>query len=108
MSENVINVSDQEFAKTVLESAQPVLVDFWAPWCAPCRMVGPFIEQIAQEYAGKLKVVKVNIDENPSTPSTYGVNSIPTLLIFKNGKPVQSNVGAMPYVQLKTFVDKQL
>ncbi|MGL5722580.1 MAG: thioredoxin [Brevinema sp.] len=108
MSENITQVSDQDFKTEVLDASVPVLVDFWAPWCAPCRMVAPFIEQIAKDYNGKVKVVKCNIDENPSSPNSYGITSIPTLMLFKNGKPAETNVGAMPYVQIKAFVEKVL
>ncbi|MGL5254446.1 MAG: thioredoxin [Brevinema sp.] len=108
MSDNIIEVSDQDFKTEVLGADVPVLVDFWAPWCPPCRMIAPFIEQIAKDYNGKVKVVKCNIDENPSFPNTCGVTSIPTLVLFKNGEQAQTSVGAMPYVQIKAFVEKAL
>ncbi|MCX7797153.1 MAG: thioredoxin [Melioribacter sp.] len=93
---NIIEGTDFNFQKEVLESDLPVLVDFWAPWCGPCRMVAPIIEEIASEYAGKLKVVKVNTDENFGVATQYGIMSIPTLGIFKNGKFVDAVIGAVP------------
>lgn len=89
-------VSDLDFEHQVVESDLPVLVDFWAPWCGPCRMVAPRVEEISEEYDGRLKVVKVNVDENPATAGRYGVLSIPTLMLFKGGKPVERAVGALP------------
>lgn len=108
MSNLVLEVNDNLFQAEVIESELPVLVDFWAPWCVPCRMVAPFIDQVAKEYEGKLKVVKCNIDENPKTPSQYSVTSIPTLCLFKQGQNVQTNVGALPLAQIKAFIDKNL
>jgi len=88
--------SDATFEKDVLQAGTPVLVDFWAPWCGPCRMVGPIIEQVAQQMEGKVKVYKLNVDENPSTASKYGITGIPTVIVFKEGKVVQQLVGAQP------------
>ncbi len=108
MSENVVSVTDAEFEEEVLKSSKPVLVDFWAPWCAPCRMVAPVVEEIAGEYEGKLKVVKVNVDENHETASNYGIMSIPTLALFKNGELVERLVGYMPKNELARAVDKTI
>ncbi|MBI2889345.1 MAG: thioredoxin [Nitrospirae bacterium] len=90
------NVSDGEFEQEVLQSSLPVLVDFWAEWCGPCKAVAPVVQEVATEYSGKLKVVKVNVDDNPGTPSKYQVMGIPTLMLFKGGKPVNQIVGAVP------------
>ncbi len=98
-------VTDKDFEQEVLKSDQPVLVDFWAEWCGPCRALGPSIDAVAQEKSGALKVVKVNIDENPNAPSKYGVRSIPTLLIFKGGEVVAQTVGSMPKSDLVKWVE---
>lgn len=108
MSENISNVTDSTFDETILKSSTPALVDFWATWCAPCRAIAPLVEEIASLYAGKLKVVKMNVDENPSTPGKYGVRGIPTLILFKNGKVVDQLVGAVPKGQIKDLVEKGL
>ncbi|MGI5838902.1 MAG: thioredoxin [bacterium] len=105
---NLINATDSNFQNEVLEAEKPVLVDFWAPWCGPCRMVGPVVEQIAGEYQEKMKVVKVNVDDNPQTAAQYGVMSIPTLVVFKDGKAVQKMVGYMPKEQMKSQIDQVL
>jgi thioredoxin 1 len=101
-------VTDASFEQDVLKSEIPVLVDFWAPWCGPCRMVAPVVEEIAQQYDGKLKVVKVNTDENPTVASNYGIRSIPTLMIFKAGQRVDMVVGAVPKTTLSTTLEKYL
>jgi thioredoxin 1 len=101
-------VTDETFEVDVLKSATPVLVDFWAEWCGPCRAIAPALEELSKEYAGKIEVVKVNIDENPMTPTQFGVRGIPTLLIFKNGQQAASQVGAAPKSVLKAFIDKNL
>lgn len=93
-------VGDDSFQTEVLESATPVLIDFWAPWCAPCRAIGPVVEELAREYAGKLKVVKMNVDENPQTPSRYGVRGIPNLILFHGGQVKEQIIGAVPKAQL--------
>lgn len=101
-------VTDSTFKEEVLESALPVLVDFWAPWCGPCRMVAPVVEEIAEQYAEQVKVVKVNTDENPQIASQYGIRSIPTLMIFKAGQRVDMVVGAVPKTTLANTLDKYL
>jgi len=97
---SVLPVADDSFEREVLQSTTPVLIDFWAPWCAPCRAVAPVVDEIAREYAGKLKVVKMNVDENPLTPSRYGVRGIPNLIVFKGGEVKEQIVGAVPKAQL--------
>lgn len=101
-------VSDASFKEDVLDSELPVLVDFWAPWCGPCRMVAPVVDEIAQQYDGKVKVVKLNTDENPNTASQYGIRSIPTLMIFKGGQRVDMVVGAVPKTTLASTLEKYL
>ena len=101
-------VTDASFKQDVLESDLPVLVDFWAPWCGPCRMVGPVVEEIAQQYDGKVKVVKLNTDDNPNVASQYGIRSIPTLMIFKGGQRVDMVVGAVPKTTLANTLEKHL
>ena len=101
-------VTDSTFKEEVLDSIVPVLVDFWAPWCGPCRMVGPVVDEIADQYGEKLKVVKVNTDENPQIASQYGIRSIPTLMIFKDGQKVDMVVGAVPKTTLANTLEKYL
>ncbi|MEW6270281.1 MAG: thioredoxin [Thermodesulfobacteriota bacterium] len=101
---NVREVSDATFEAEVLQSATPVLVDFWAPWCGPCRAIAPVVEELANEYAGKLKVVKINVDDNQSTPSRYGVRGIPNLIVFKGGQVHEQIVGAVPKSRLAQAV----
>jgi thioredoxin 1 len=101
-------VTDGDFKQEVLESKVPVLVDFWAPWCGPCRMVAPVVEEIADQYQGKVKVVKLNTDENPQVASQYGIRSIPTLMIFKDGQRVDMVVGAVPKTTLANTLEKYL
>lgn len=101
-------VTDSTFKQEVLESEIPVLVDFWAPWCGPCRMVAPVVDEISQQYDGQVKVVKVNTDENPNVASQYGIRSIPTLMIFKGGQRVDMVVGAVPKTTLANTLEKHL
>ena len=108
MAENIINVSDSNFESMVLQSDLPVLVDFWASWCAPCRAIAPIVEEMSNEYAGKVRVAKMNVDENPATPGKYGVSGIPTLILFKGGKVLDQLVGAVPKGQIKDLIVKGL
>jgi thioredoxin 1 len=103
-NENVLTLGDENFKKEVLESNVPVLVDFWAPWCAPCRMIAPAVDELASKYAGKVKVGKMNIDEHQMVPQQYNVMSIPMLLVFKNGQPVSQVVGAVPKSHLESML----
>jgi len=106
--EIIVNVMDANFEEEVIGSELPVLVDFWAVWCGPCRMVSPFVEQIAQEYSGRLKVAKLNVDENQGIPAKYGIMSIPTLLLFKGGELKETIVGALPKDKIVDAVSKHL
>lgn len=108
MSENTVDLTDANFQSEVLESSEPVLVDFWAPWCAPCRALTPTVEALATDFAGKVKVGKMNIDENPSTAGSLGVRSIPTLVMFKGGRPVDQVVGAVAKSKLEEMMNKQI
>jgi thioredoxin len=107
-SANVKHVSDSNFEGEVLKSPTPVLVDFWAPWCGPCKAIAPLLDELADDYAGKLKVVKMNVDENPNTPARYGVRGIPNLLIIKGGQVKDQIVGAVPKGHLVRAVDQAL
>ena len=104
--ENLFIVTDDTFQKEVLEAERPTFVDFWASWCGPCKMIGPVFEELSKEYSGKVKFAKVNVDENPKTPTNYGVRGIPTLIMFKGGKVVDQIVGAVPRSQLENIVKK--
>ncbi len=104
----MIHVTDANFKQEVLDHPGPVLVDFWAPWCMPCRILGPIIDKLAKDYAGKIKVVKLNTDENPAMSAKYDIMAIPTMIIFKNGKPVQNIAGLLPEAHLKQVLDQVL
>jgi thioredoxin 1 len=108
MSDNIINVTDSTFEQEVLSSEIPVLLDYWAEWCGPCKMIAPILNDIANEYSGKIKVAKINIDENPATPAKFGVRGIPTLMIFKSGSIEATKVGAMSKSQLSAFIDSTI
>ncbi|EAA3799292.1 MULTISPECIES: thioredoxin TrxA [Pseudomonas] len=108
MSEFITNVSDTSFEDDVIKAEGPVLVDYWAEWCGPCKMIAPVLDEIAQTYAGKLKICKLNIDENQETPPKYGVRGIPTLMLFKNGNVEATKVGALSKSQLAAFLDANI
>jgi len=103
-----VEINDASFKSEVTDSPLPVLVDFWAPWCGPCKMIAPVLEELAQEYDGKAKIVKINIDDNQNTPAQFGVRSIPTLILFKNGNEVEKIIGAQSKDKLKTMIDSAL
>jgi len=105
---NIVHVTDETFQSEVLESSVPVLVDYWADWCGPCKMIAPILDEIASEYDGRLKVAKLNIDENQDTPRKYGIRGIPTLMLFKNGNVEATKVGALSKSQLTAFLDSNL
>lgn len=106
---SIITLNDASFEKEVLQAASsPMLVDFWAEWCGPCKMIAPILEELATKYLGKIKIAKLNVDENPNTPAKYGVRGIPTLILFKDGKALETKVGALSKSQLETFLDKHL
>ena len=108
MSGVVTHVTDDNFEREVLQSQVPVLVDYWAEWCGPCKMIAPLLDEISGEYAGRLKIAKLNIDENPQTPPKYGIRGIPTLMLFKGGNVEATKVGALSKSQLVAFLDSQL
>ena len=108
MSDNICHASDESFEQEVLKCEQPVLVDYWAEWCGPCKMIAPILDEIAREYSDKLKVVKVNIDNNRATPQRYGIRGIPTLMIFKNGSVEATHVGALSKTQLSAFINQSI
>ena len=108
MSDNILHVTDDTFEAEVLQAQSPVLVDYWAEWCGPCKAIAPTLEEVAKEYSGKLKIAKVNVDENQETPRKYGIRGIPTLMLFKNGNIEATKVGALSKSQLTAFLDSNI
>lgn len=108
MSEQILYVTDATFEEEVIKSPNPVLVDYWAEWCGPCKMIAPILEEIANEYTGKVTIAKLNIDDNPQTPPKYGIRGIPTLMLFKNGNVEATKVGALSKSQLTAFLDSNI
>jgi thioredoxin 1 len=108
VSERIVHVTDDSFEQEVLQSSNPVLVDYWADWCGPCKMIAPVLDEIADEYDGKVRIAKLNIDENPNTPPRYGIRGIPTLMLFKQGEVEATKVGAVSKSQLTAFIDSNL
>jgi len=108
MAEHIVHISDESFEEEVLQSERPVLIDYWAEWCGPCKMIAPVLDEIATEYSDRLKVVKLNIDDNPQTPPKYGIRGIPTLMVFKNGQVEATKVGSVSKAQLTAFLDDSL
>ena len=108
MSEHILYVTDDTFDEEVIKSSDPVLVDYWAEWCGPCKMIAPILDEIASEYTGKIKVAKLNIDDNPQTPPKYGIRGIPTLMLFKGGNVEATKVGALSKSQLTAFIDSNI
>lgn len=108
MSSNIVYLSDDSFDQEVLKSEVPVLVDYWAEWCGPCKMIAPILDEIASEYGEQIKIAKLNIDENPQTPPNYSIRGIPTLMLFKNGEVEATKVGAVSKSQLTAFIDQNL
>ncbi len=108
MSDRILQLTDDTFEQDVIKSSDPVLVDYWAEWCGPCKMIAPILEEIASEYNGRIKVAKLNIDDNPQTPPKYGIRGIPTLMLFKDGNVEATKVGALSKSQLTAFIDSNI
>ncbi len=108
MSDHITHITDSSFEEEVLQSSLPVLVDYWAEWCGPCKMIAPILDEIAADYEGKLKIAKLNIDDNPATPPKFGIRGIPTLMIFKGGNVQSTKVGALSKSQLTAFIDQSI
>jgi thioredoxin 1 len=108
VSDKIVHVTDDDFENEVLKAGAPVLVDYWAEWCGPCKMIAPVLDEIADEYDGRVKIAKLNIDDNPNTPPRYGIRGIPTLMLFKDGEVEATKVGAVSKSQLTAFIDSNL
>ncbi len=108
MSSKIVHISDESFGEEVLNASGPVLIDYWAEWCGPCKMIAPILDELSEEYDGRVKIVKLNIDDNPETPPKYGIRGIPTLMFFKNGNVEATKVGAVSKSQLADFIEKNI